>query len=429
MNERIQPVTNESEPTIALLPWGDRFEDFFDTIGVSFETFREEITGGWQFGYIDALRVAGVRTVLFYVSARVAAPLRFTHKPSGAKVCVLPASVIHRAVRVIHRKFITGQLKSLKSLASYLATPLGLLARELRREGCAAILCQEYEYARFDACVLLGQLMGLPIFATFQGGDQQMSRLEQLLRLRAMQGCAGLIIPTQTEAQRVQASYGIPSTKIARIFNPMDVTAWHAMDRSEARAALGIPLDSQVVVYHGRIEISRKGLDILMDAWKQVCGDRPGRDLRLLLVGTGSDADKLRDLIATLQLQGITWVDEYVRDRSAIQRFLSAADVYILPSRHEGFPVAPLEAMACGLPVVAADAPGVPDILEGGEASGGLVVPRGNATALASALGRVLDNEPWGRELGKLARCRVEECFSLEAIGKQLHDFLLKPGK
>jgi glycosyltransferase involved in cell wall biosynthesis len=268
--------------------------------------------------------------------------------------------------------------------------------------------------------------MHLPVFATFQGGDRQMSHLDQSLRPLAMQGCTGLIVATQTEAQRVQIRYGIPCTKVARIFNPMDVTTWRAIDRSEARAALGIPLDAHVAVYHGRIEIDRKGLDILMNAWKQICRDRPGRDLRLLLVGTGSDADKLRDLIATLQLQGITWVDEYVRDRSAIQRFLSAADVYTLPSRHEGFPVALLEAMACGLPVVAADAPGVPDILEGGDASGGLVVPRGDATALASALGRVLDNEPWGRELGKLARYRVEEFFSLEAIGKQLHDFLLK---
>jgi starch synthase len=419
-------VTNESEPTIALLPWGDRFEDFFDTIGVSFETFSDEITGGWLFNYIDALRLVGVRTVLFYVSARVTAPLRLTHKATGATVCVLPAPILHRVVRAIHGRFVFRRLKFLGSLASYLATPLGLLARELRREGCAAILCQEYEYARFDACVLLGQLMHLPVFATFQGGDRQMSHLDQSLRPLAMQGCTGLIVATQTEAQRVQIRYGIPCTKVARIFNPMDVTTWRAIDRSEARAALGIPLDAHVAVYHGRIEIDRKGLDILMNAWKQICRDRPGRDLRLLLVGTGSDADKLRDLIATLQLQGITWVDEYVRDRSAIQRFLSAADVYTLPSRHEGFPVALLEAMACGLPVVAADAPGVPDILEGGDASGGLVVPRGDATALASALGRVLDNEPWGRELGKLARYRVEEFFSLEAIGKQLHDFLLK---
>src|SRR5206468_10567807 len=65
----------------------------------------------------------------------------------------------------------------------------------------------------------------------------------------------------------------------------------------------------------------------------------------------------------------------------------------------------------CGLPAVAADAQGVPDILEGGETSGGLVVPRDNEAALALALGRVLDDEVWSRELGKHARRRVEACL------------------
>src|SRR5262249_12588920 len=117
-------------------------------------------------------------------------------------------------------------------------------------------------------------------------------------------------------------------------------------------------------------------------------------------------------------------VDEFVQDRTAIRRFLSAADVYVFPSRHEGFPVAPIEAMACSLPVVATDANGISDILEGGEASGGLVVPRDNAKELALALGRVLDDEAWGRELGRQARSRVETSFSLEAAGKQLRTFL-----
>lgn len=413
------------EPTIALMPCGNPFEDFFDTIGVSFETLRTELTGGWMFNYIDALRLAGVRTVLFFISARVSAPLRFTHAHTGAKVCVLPATNIHRAFRYITRWALIPKRPEIKSLDSYLLMPLGLLAHELRREGCDAILFQDYENPSFDACVLLGQLMRMPVFATFQGGNAQRSRLERPLRPLALRACAGLIIATQTESQRVRACYGVPPAKLARIFNPMDVTTWRAIDRDEVRSALGIPIDARVVVCHGRIDIAQKGLDILLDAWDRICCERPGKDLRLLLVGTGSDANELRQRIEAMQLRGVLWVDEYVRDRTAIRRYLSAADVYTLPSRHEGFPVAPIEAMGCGLPVVAADAPGVSDILEDGEASGGLVVPREDATALALALGRVLDDEAWGRELGKRARCRAEEYFSLEAIGRQMRDFLL----
>ncbi|MEA5622013.1 glycosyltransferase family 4 protein [Nostoc sp. UHCC 0251] len=432
-------MNNQLQSTIALLHWGDLIEDFLDTIGVSFEAFCNEMTGGWMFGYISALKLAGVRTVLFCISGRVAEPMRYTHKPTGATICVLPVpKIYHVARRQIPNPYAwnlneaIGEIHGvrrillaiLKDISPYLATPTVTLARELRREGCQAILCQEYEYARFDVCVLLGQLVGLPVFATFQGGDFQLSRCERPLRPLTVGLCAGLIVATQTEVQRVQSSYGIPSAKLARIFNPLDVINWQAIDRSEARTVLDIPLNAQVVVCHGRIDIHRKGLDILLDAWKQVLSDRPERDLWLLLVGTGSDTDKLHQLIDQMQLRGVLWVDEYVRDRTAIQRYLSAADVYTLPSRHEGFPVALIEAMSCSLPVVATDAPGVPDILEGGEASGGLVVPRGDAMALALALGRILDNQAWGRELGKLARCRVVECFSLEAIGKQLRDFL-----
>jgi starch synthase len=209
-------------------------------------------------------------------------------------------------VRGVHRHL----LAILRDLSPYLATPLQLLARELRREGCQAILCQEYEYARFDACVLLGQFMRLPVFATFQGGDFQLSRLERPLRPLSLRACAGLIVATQTEVQRVQERYGVPSTKIAQIFNPLDVATWKAMDRNEARTTLGIPLDAQVVVNHGRIDLHRKGLDVLLEAWEQVYRDRADKDLRLLLVGTGSDAEKLRDRITTMQLQGVIWVDE-----------------------------------------------------------------------------------------------------------------------
>src|SRR4029079_14935079 len=153
-----------------------------------------------------------------------------------------------------------------------------------------------------------------------------------------------------------------------------------------------------------------------------ICSARPDDDLRLLLVGTGNDAAELR---ATIEgKRGVVWVDEYVRDRARLQTYLHAADVYAFPSRHKGFAVAPLEAMASGLPVVAADAPGASDLLEGGEASGGIVVPRGDVTAFATALARLVDDEELRCALGVRARARVEESCALEAVGARLKKFL-----
>ncbi|WP_017317900.1 glycosyltransferase family 4 protein [Mastigocladopsis repens] len=449
--QELRVATHQAQPAIALLHCMDLIDDFLDHINISFETYCHDFVGSWMFGYIKALKQVGVRTVLFCISARFTEVSRFTHVPSGATICVLPASKTYLAYRGVRRKALSlygaseGQtfkdiqdsnvsrrslLTKFKNLAqsvgAYLSTPLGLLAQEIRREGCEAILCQEYEYARFDACVLLGQLMRLPVFATFQGGDKTHSFLEYPLRQLAFRGCTGAIISTQKEIERVRDRYKVPSAKIAQIFDPMDTRSWYPVDRNEARAALGIPVDARVVVCHGRIDFHRKGLDILVAAWDQICRDRPNQDLRLLLVGTGPDSDKLRECIAKMQLRGVMWRDEFVNDRDVLRQYLSAADVYTLSSRQEGFPIAPLEAMACGLPVVASDAPGVPDILEGGEVSGGLVVPREDVNALTQALGRVLDDEAWGRELGKRARCRIEEYFAPEVIGKQLRNFLLR---
>jgi glycosyltransferase involved in cell wall biosynthesis len=113
-----------------------------------------------------------------------------------------------------------------------------------------------------------------------------------------------------------------------------------------------------------------------------------------------------------------------VHDRSELWAYLCAADFYALPSRHEGFAVAPLEAMACGLPVVAADVSGVADLFPGGEADGGLIVPREDPGSLAAALLRLLDDDGLARKLGARARRRAEREYSLEVVGSHLRGFI-----
>ncbi len=110
----------------------------------------------------------------------------------------------------------------------------------------------------------------------------------------------------------------------------------------------------------------------------------------------------------------------YTTDRSLIRRWLSAADAYVTASRIEGMPVAPLEAMACGLPIVATDAQGLPDILADGEASGGLMVRKDRPEEIAHALERLKDDWRLRERLGRAARKRIEENFSLAAVAAAL---------
>ena len=445
------PRPPSTDHAVALLPWGNVIEEFLDSIGVSMETFVGEFTGSWMFRYVAALREVGVRTVLVFVSARVARPTRVTHAPTGATMYFLPAGRLHRLLRSRMRlpfgpegnsvRQAFGAIRGLKLLAYpflvlarelvlYLSTPLGPLRRVLREERCRVILCQEYEYPRFDVCVALGALLRLPVFGTFQGGDYWRNHFEPWLRPLAMRRCAGLIIGSAREVARVRERYRLPPARIARIFNPVDVRAWQGTARHSARARLGIPADARVLVWHGRVSIWPKGLDILLTAWERVRAERPGQILRLLLVGTGPDAGKLQERMGRAPRPDIHWVNEFVHDPAVIREYLAAGDVYAFPSRHEGFPVAPLEAMAAGLPVVAADAQGVADILEDGEASGGIIVPTEDAAAFAAALGRLLDDEGLRHDLGRRARARAEVAFSLEAVGQQLSRFLgVGPGE
>lgn len=411
-------------PSVALMCCGSTIDEFYNSIGVSFETLRTDLTGGWTFNYIEALKKAGVKTVFFLVSSQLNQTLKFTHEPTGAEICILPTSGLHRAFRYVTKwKFLSSK-SFIKSLDSYLVLPFFLTARELKRQKVQAIVFQDYENPSFDICVLLGRLIRLPVFATFQGGTTQKSKIEKYSRFLGLQACQGLLIGPTVEIQRVCTQYKIDASKIARIFNPMDVSAWHARERHEVRIELGISLTARVAVYHGRIDFSHKGVDILLEAWQKICEERPEQELCLLLVGTGHDAPEVDHRIKTLQIPGVLWINNYICDRSLLWKYLSSADVYVMASRHEGFPVAPIEAMACALPIVATDAPGIPDILESDELYGGLVVPREDSTALALALGKVLDNEEWGRDLGKRARHRVETDFSLEVVGKQMQEFL-----
>src|SRR5262249_7506139 len=337
------------------------------------ESFSQEMTGTWQFNYIQALQSEGIGCVLFFTSSKVSSTTKFIHKPTGATICFLPYSRAYRVIKKWQSRFFPASRSgsftdarrvvrgALRLAISYLSTPLILLWRELHREDCDCILVEQYENPRFDLTVLLGRLMGIPVFGTFTDSVSSQNWWIRPFRFLALRFCAGLTICAGVEARRVVERYNFPKRKIGRIHYPVDRSVWYPSAQREMRSFLGIPADAKVVACHGRIELWRKGLDVLVDAWDQICRNNPVDDIRLILIGTGFDAQKLSEILSVRKLRGVNWLNQWVHDRNVLRQYLSAADVYVFPSRIDVFGIAVIEAMACGLPVVAASAPGILD--------------------------------------------------------------------
>ncbi|MFF3020299.1 glycosyltransferase [Streptomyces sp. NPDC057939] len=194
-------------------------------------------------------------------------------------------------------------------------------------------------------------------------------------------------------------------------------------DRSEARAGLPLPeglrAGGPLAVCVGRL-CPQKGQDILLRAWPELLGTVPGA--RLALVGDGPDGERLRRTAPP----GVFFAGA----AADIRPWLRAADLVVLPSRWEGMALAPLEAMACGRPVLVSDVSGARESLPSGQGRLCLVPPE-DPTALAKALGRLLTEPRLLAELGEQARQHARTDFDVrrtaDAVTGLYHELLGRP--
>lgn len=182
-------------------------------------------------------------------------------------------------------------------------------------------------------------------------------------------------------------------------------------DRSALRTRLGLP-DGLLIGCYGRIR-AQKGTDAFVDAMIAALPAHPEATALVMGRATEGHGDFLSGLKARVAEAGLSdrllFLPEVSVDRMA--DFYGALDLYVAPQRWEGFGLTPLEAMACGVPVVATTVGAFPEIVT--PEAGALVEP-GDPQALAEATGRYLSDPSALQAAGRAARVHVEAGFRIE---------------
>jgi glycosyltransferase involved in cell wall biosynthesis len=227
------------------------------------------------------------------------------------------------------------------------------------------------------------------------------SALQRLFKRLASRRLSAHVAVGERSARAVEEAVGLPPGSIRTIYNGVPDLVVDPLPRRANGPVIGAV---------GRLS-PEKGFDLVIRA---LC-DMP--DATLVVVGDGSERSRLQALARELGLSDrvelVGWSDEP-------RRYLPGFDAFVLPSRQEGFPLAVVEAMLAGLPVVAADVGSVGEAVLDGET--GFLVPPDDADALAAGLRQVLDHPELGRRLGSAGRARAVERFTAEAMARAFED-------
>lgn len=266
----------------------------------------------------------------------------------------------------------------------------------LKRAGRLDVIDAHFGYPDGAAAGRLGQWLGVPVTITLRGTEARHARDPVLRPLLAAALCgADRVFAVSESLRQVALELGVRAERTRVVGNGVDLARFQPISRIEARAELGLATDAVVFVSVGGL-CERKGFHRVIDALPVLRAN--GLDGHLLVVGgpspEGDWTDRLRDQVATLGLaERVHFTGPVPPDRLA--RVLSAADVFVLATRNEGWANVFLEAMACGLPVVTTRVGGNAEVVA--SPALGALVPFGDAAALADAMTRAV-RQTWDRD-------------------------------
>jgi len=283
------------------------------------------------------------------------------------------------------------------------------LGRELRGRRIGILHSHEFSSSRLASPI--GRLCGVPAVI-------ETPHLREHWRRGPIKGSFAIdrlvgrfvdyyIAVSEANARYLVDEKRLPAKKVVTIQNGCELSKFQAPEgaRGAARAEIGLSEEHLLLLVVARLE-EQKGHRVLLDAMPRIVAAFPRA--RLVCAGDGACRAGLEAQTAALGLHGCV---TFLGFRADVARWLAAADVVVLPSLFEGLPLSAVEALAAGRAMVATAVDGTPEVVLHGRT--GLVVPPGDATALAAAVCTLLADAGLRAHLGAAGRRWVAERFAL----------------
>jgi glycosyltransferase involved in cell wall biosynthesis len=308
-----------------------------------------------------------------------------------------------------------------KRRSGHIPAILGFLAVLVRCRPHAVLLGLPWPRFAFGQ-LLTCALLAVPTLVVFHAVPEHSENLQRELEpRRRMYGWARSRRQTWIGvSDHVRATvaqlFGAPEAELGRIYNGVELGPGMARARRgvdmDTRRKFGLGPDEFVVLAVGRLSPEKAHVD-LINAVGRLVDRYPG--LRLLIAGDGQERAALEERVVALGTSERIRLLGHVEDPRELYR---AADLFVLPSRFEGTPLAMLEAMASGLPVVTTRFGGAEEIIEQGH--DGVLVAPGDPSGLAETIERLMDDRAGLTAMGANGRCTAQRFSQASMVDQTL---------
>lgn len=276
----------------------------------------------------------------------------------------------------------------------------------LRQNRIEVLHSHEFTMSVFGA--MAARRARIPHVITMHGNQTMTAALRRRMALRwAFRQSSAVVAVSADTRQHLEESLGVPPGRILTVRNGIPARSG---DPRPIRLEFGLGPEDVLLLSVGNLS-ERKGHAVLVRALAHLRDQGLQPRWKLVIAGRGSQRESLEALIEETGLGAHVFLAGHRDDIPSLQ---DAADLFVMPSLWEGLPLAVLEAMFAGNPVVASLASGIPEAMDDGVE--GRLVPPGNVEALAQALGPLLRDRSLRTRMGEAARMRARRDFTVERM-------------